>query len=128
MYYLPQEIETWYIIPAIRNLISCSLIKEYDLSYDEVGKILGITRAAVCQYSKGKRAYKLKFPKEINPKILNSCKVLVKDETKAVEEINKILDYIRTQEIKFSINGKLKGATLDGSQGVKFKDGNYRSA
>lgn len=127
MYYLPQEIEVWYVIPTIRSMISHCLIKEFDLTYEEAGKILGVSRAAVCQYIKGKRAMKIKFPKELNSRILSSCKVLIKDETKIIEELEKILNHIKNQEVQFSICGKTKESS-DDYKILKFTNGGYQKA
>lgn len=126
MYYLPQEIEVWYVIPAIRSWIARCLIDEFDASYEKIGKILGVSRAAISQYVKGKRAAKIKLPKELGPKILASCKVLTKDDTKAVEEIDKILAHIRSKGLTFSVCGKLKEGSLTDCSEVRFKEGNYR--
>lgn len=101
MYYLPQEIEVWYVIPAIRSQIARYLIEDFDASYERAGKILGVSRAAISQYVKGKRAAKIKLPKELSPKIMGACKTLVKDETKAVEEIDKILAHMRSKGLTF---------------------------
>ncbi|MFH1290035.1 MAG: hypothetical protein ABIH92_01365 [Nanoarchaeota archaeon] len=126
MYYLPQEIEVWYVIPAIRSWIARCLIEDFSASYEKVGNILGVSRAAISQYMKGKRAAKIKLPNELGPKIMSTCKVLHKDNTKAVEEIDKILAHIRSKGLPFSVCGKLREGVLDDCSEVKFKDGNYR--
>lgn len=126
MHYLPQEIETWFVIPAIRSAISHCLIEKHKLRYEEVGEILGITRAAVCQYVKGKRADKVKFSKEINQKIKESSKILTTEKTNAVEEISKILNCIRTQSVPFSIYENHRELTLNDGQKISFKNGNYQ--
>jgi predicted transcriptional regulator len=126
MYYLPQEIEVWYVIPAIRSQIARYLIEDFDASYERVGKILGVSRAAISQYVKGKRAAKIKLPKELGPKILATCKTLVKDETKTVEEIDKILAHMRAKSLTFSVCGKLKEGVLDDCSEVNFREGNYK--
>jgi len=54
MYSLPQEIEVWYIIPAIRKELARLLTKENNLSYEKVGGYLGISKAAVSQYLSNK--------------------------------------------------------------------------
>ncbi|MFH1802410.1 MAG: hypothetical protein ABH864_03065 [archaeon] len=126
MYYLPQEIEVWYVIPAVRSAIARCLIEDFNSSYERVGKILGVSRAAISQYVKGKRAAKIKLPNELGPKIMGACKILTKDETKAVDEINKLLEQLRSKGLIFSVCGKLKEGVLDECSEVKFKEGNYR--
>jgi predicted transcriptional regulator len=125
MYYLPQEIEVWYVIPALRSWISRCLIEDFDASYEKVGNILGVSRAAISQYVKGKRAAKIKLPDELGPKIMATCKILVKDETKSVDEIEKLLHHIRSKQLPFKVCGKLKEGVLDDCSHVKFRDGNY---
>lgn len=126
MYYLPQEIEVWYVIPALRSWIARCLIEEFDSSYEKVGNILGVSRAAISQYVKGKRAAKIKLPQELGPKIMGACKTLVKDNTKAVDEINKILEHMRTKGLTFSVCGKLKEGILEDCSEVNFREGNYK--
>ena len=126
MYYLPQEIEVWYVIPAIRSWIARCLIEDFNASYERVGNILGVSRAAISQYVKGKRAAKIKLPKELGPKIMNTCKLLNKDESKSVEEINKILSHIRMKSVPFSVCGKLKDGVLEDCSEVRFTNGNYK--
>ena len=60
MYLLPQEIEVWYIIPAIRKELAKLLTQKYELSYDKAGVILGVSKAAISQYLSNKRANKIK--------------------------------------------------------------------
>lgn len=126
MYYLPQEIEVWYVIPAIRSWIARCLIEDFDSSYEKVGNILGVSRAAISQYVKGKRAAKIKLPNELGPKIMSSCKILNKDPAKAVEEINGILDHIRKKGMTFSVCGKLKEGILEECSEVRYQNGNYK--
>ncbi len=125
MHYLPQEIEVWYVIPALRSQIARCLIEDFGTSYERIGNILGVSRAAISQYAKRKRAAKIKLPKELGPKIMGACKILVKDETKAVEEINKLLEIMRSRSLVFSVCGKLKEGVLDECSEVSFRDGNY---
>lgn len=58
---MPQEIEVWYLIPALRRELAKILIKEYGLTQRETAKRLGLTEAAVSQYLKEKRGKKLNF-------------------------------------------------------------------
>ncbi len=102
------------------------MIDDFGASYEKVGNVLGVSRAAISQYVKGKRAAKIKLPKELGPRIMSTCKVLAKDDTKAVEEIDKLLNHIRTKALPFAVCGKLKEGVLGDCSEVKFKDGNYR--
>ena len=66
---MPQEIEVFYILPAIRRDFSKIMIKK-GFTQREISKKLNITEAAVSQYISKKRASEVKFndtiKKEIN--------------------------------------------------------------
>ncbi len=61
---MPQEIEVWYLLPALRREIAKSLIKKNGLSQKETAKILGITEPAISQYLSSKRGKKMIFSKK----------------------------------------------------------------
>ena len=98
MYVLPQEIEVWYIIPAIRKEFAKQFVKEHKLSYEKAGNILGISKAAVSQYISNKRANKFTLPEAIKKEIQKSSKVIAKDHKQAVFEILRILDIIKKKK------------------------------
>jgi uncharacterized protein len=125
MDYLPQEIETWYIIPAIRREISKCLINDFQVSYEKIGFILGVSKAAISQYTKGKRAAKIELPKEIESKLMVTCKVLAKENTKAVQEITKLLNTIKEKSLVCKVCTKSTGGVLQDCKEIKFVDGNY---
>lgn len=127
MHFLPQEIEVWYIIPALRREIAKCLIKDYNLSYDKTGDLLGVTKSAVSQYLKGKRAAKIILPKEVNPLIMKSCELMVSNKSDSVKETMKILDFLKQKGLACEVCGKLKEGFLDDCKEIKFKDGNYYS-
>ncbi|MBW2972352.1 transcriptional regulator [Candidatus Woesearchaeota archaeon] len=52
---LPQEIELWYVIPAIRKALVTEL-KKHKMKQKDIAPLLGITEAAVSQYMRDKRA------------------------------------------------------------------------
>ena len=60
---MPQEIEVWYLIPALRRELAKVLIGEYGMSQKKVSEMFMITESAVSQYLKSKRGYELRFPK-----------------------------------------------------------------
>lgn len=101
MFKLPQEIEVWYIIPKIRSEIAKRLLKKGE-TYEEIGKILGITKAAVAHYIKNKRANKIKLSKKIDEEIDISTKKLLEKKSNFLIEVQKLLKLIR--ESKCSCN------------------------
>jgi len=52
---LPSEIEAKSLIPAIRAILAKKLIKEYKMKEEIVGKVLGVTQAAISNYVRGIR-------------------------------------------------------------------------
>jgi len=98
MYLLPQEIEVWYIIPGIRKELSSLFVKKYKLTYEKAGNILGISKAAVSQYLSNKRANKTKFPEIVKKEIEKSAKEIIKDNKKALIEIERIIKFIRAKK------------------------------
>jgi len=97
MYSLPQEIEVWYIIPAIRKELAKLFVKTHQLSYEKAGAILGISKAAISQYISNKRATKFKLPEAIKKEVAKSAKKLIKQPNQAPMEIEKILKIIRSK-------------------------------
>jgi hypothetical protein len=95
MYSLPQEIEVWYIIPAIRKEFARILTEKHSMTLEKAGNLIGVSKAAISQYLSNKRAGKFKLPKEIKKEIEKSANIIAKDEKKAIEEIERILDLIR---------------------------------
>lgn len=95
MYSLPQEIEVWYIIPAIRKELAILLIKEYGLSYEKTGNILGISKAAVSQYVSNKRANKIKLSNKVKKEIGESARKIYESPRTAISEIQKILKFMK---------------------------------
>ena len=95
MYALPQEIEVWYIIPAIRKELAKQLIKKHSLPYSKTGKILGISKSAVSQYISNKRGNKFIIPPEIKEKVAISTEIIAKNPERAIYEIEKLLKLIK---------------------------------
>ena len=92
--YQPQEIEVWYVIPAIRKQIAKEL-KNFGKNQTEISSILGITKAAVSQYFSQKRGKNIVFSKNIELKIKNSAEKISKNPENLTIEIQKIVQEIR---------------------------------
>jgi len=121
MYTLPQEIEVWYIIPAIRKKLATCLIQDHKATYQKTGDILGITKAAVSQYLKNKRAAKIELPKEIDGKIMKTCSILLKNKSNAVKEIDKILKIIIKKDLPCRVCKSNTGGALADCKEIRIK-------
>ena len=112
MYLLPQEIEVWYVIPAIRKELAKLLTKKYELSYEKVGVILGVSKAAVSQYLSNKRANKIKLNINTKKEIVQSAKVIMKDSKMALNEIQRILKFMKDNRCLCDVCKKYNRAVL----------------
>ncbi|MEX0920126.1 MAG: hypothetical protein WDZ69_00915 [Candidatus Pacearchaeota archaeon] len=119
MYTLPQEIETWYIIPAIRREISISLSKDYGVSYQNIGVLLGISKAAVSQYLRKKRASKIKLHPKAMDQVKKSADKLFHGKSDSLREITKILNLIKKKKLHCEICGKMINGVLHDCKEIK---------
>ncbi len=87
---LPQELEVWYLIPALRRELAKILIYDFGMSQKKASQILGITESAISQYLKSKRGSELKFSKEEIEKIRESAYNIVENKSGVNEEIYKL--------------------------------------
>ncbi len=90
---MPQEIITWYLLPAIRRDIAKNMIKN-GMSQRQVARRLGMTDAAISQYINGKRAYDVKLEPSVKRMISNSAKRIMKS-SDVIGEVNSICDFCR---------------------------------
>ena len=98
MYLLPQEIEVWYIIPAVRKELARQLTQKHGLSYEKTGNILGISKAAVSQYLSNKRANKIKLSSEIKEEISKSAGMMAENPKIALMEVQRILKIMKEKK------------------------------
>ena len=103
MFKLHQEIEVWYIIPAVRKELAKLLVSKHGLSYEKTGNILGISKAAVSQYISNKRANKIMLSPKVFEEIEKSAEVLYENPKMAVHEIQKILRFIKTERVTCTV-------------------------
>ncbi len=74
---MPQEIEVWYVFPAIRREFAKELLIK-GFSQKQIASKMGLTQAAVSQYIKSKRATNLVFEKEVKNEIKKAVNRFVK--------------------------------------------------
>jgi predicted transcriptional regulator len=116
---LVQELEVWYVIPAIRRELARCFINEHAISYDKIGKILGISKAAVSQYVQNKRAAKIKLPEQALLEVCKSCNKMVKGKSNSVEEITKILDFIKKKKLACEVCDRSPQGILEGCKEIR---------
>ncbi|RLE38649.1 hypothetical protein DRJ17_03250 [Candidatus Woesearchaeota archaeon] len=87
---MPQEIEVWFVLPAIRKELAKAMIVN-GATQREIAKIMGITEAAVSQYMKGKRATEVQFSKDIKMEIEKTARAILKEGGKYMCEMNRLM-------------------------------------
>ncbi|MBS3138231.1 hypothetical protein J4207_00835 [Candidatus Woesearchaeota archaeon] len=68
----PQEIEVWYVLPAIRKAFAIEMIKT-GTPQKKIAQLMGITEAAISQYKSDKRAH-IPLTDEIRKEVEKSVK------------------------------------------------------
>jgi len=108
----PQEIEVWYILPAIRKELAVSL-KQKGLEQKKIAQILGVTEPAVSYYTNNKRASNLEFSPEIKSEITKSVMIIEKDKSKVMKEMQRILSLPQIKKLICKLHKKEGGAEED---------------
>jgi len=85
----PQEVEVFYILPALRRELALAL-KATGISQKEIAGRLGVTEPAISQYLSSKRASLVKFNDNITTAIKESAE-RIKDEVTLMREMQRLL-------------------------------------
>lgn len=111
---MPQEIEVWYLLPALRREIARFLIKDFKLSQKKAAEILGVTEAAVSQYFKSKRGNEIKFSLKDLGKIKQVSKKIVENPGKLMDHLYELSIYFRGSKVVCDIHrGKDKNVSKE---------------
>ncbi len=97
----PQEVEVWFVMPALRRQFVFSL-KKQGLKQKNIAKMLGITEAAVSQYLRNKRGDAIKFSEGVLKEVEATCARIV-DNNSFRTEFQNILKKIRESRYICSI-------------------------
>ncbi len=100
----PQEIEVWYVLPALRRALSEEMLK-LGLKQKDIAARLHVTAAAVSQYLKSKRANELSFPASIKKAVQSSAKKVAKDSNPNAE-IQRLCRIIRAEGLLCKLHRK----------------------
>lgn len=86
----PQEIEVWYILPAIRAELAKAM-KEFGLGQNKIAEHLNITEGAVSQYISGKRAAEFKFDSKHKENVKEAAKRIAFEKAHVIREVQQLL-------------------------------------
>ncbi len=86
---MPQEIEVWYVIPAIRRELTKALLGK-GLTQKKIAALLEVTEPAISQYLKSKRAKQVVFDKKIIAEINKAADGIIKSPVCVMMEIQKL--------------------------------------
>jgi len=103
---MPQEIEVWYLMPALRRKLAEILVKEFLVSQKKISEIFGITPAAVSNYLKSKRGNAVSFSGKELKEIKKTAKIILNDEKNAVKHFYNLSVSFRNQNIVCKIHKK----------------------
>ncbi|MBW3023280.1 helix-turn-helix domain-containing protein [Candidatus Woesearchaeota archaeon] len=101
---LPQELEVWYVLPALRRELAVAM-KKQGLKQKAISKKLGLTESAVSQYFKKKRANEVSFNSRIKQKITESAKKIIGDHC-LIFELNKLCKLVKKEKLLCKIHKK----------------------
>ncbi|MBW2969603.1 hypothetical protein KY309_00970 [Candidatus Woesearchaeota archaeon] len=93
----PQEIEVFYVIPALRRELAVCM-KGSGKSQKVIAGLLGVTEAAVSHYFSSKRASQLKFGSNLKKEIFESA-ARISDELSLMREMQRLLQLARVERV-----------------------------
>ncbi len=93
----PQEVEVFYILPAIRSRMAAAM-KEQGMSQKDIARLLCVRESTISQYISSKRAAGVKFNDNINKEIAAAVK-RIKTKSDLVRETQNILAMARSEKI-----------------------------
>ncbi len=99
----PQELEVWYLLPAIRREFT-RLMLGHGLKKTEIARIMSISKPAVSMYISSKRGSDVVFNKRLTAEIKRSVKNLVMKKTNAMLELQKICGMARKERLVCTIH------------------------
>ena len=103
---MPQEIEVWYIIPALRRELAKSMVADLKLTQKGIAKAMGITEAAVSQYIHSKRAKEVVFGKDILKEVKKSAKVIAENNEMLIQEMVRLTRLTEVKHVMCDLHKK----------------------
>ena len=103
---LPQELEVWYVIPAIRKELA-SAMKSNGLKQVEIAKRLGVTKSAITQYINESRGNEIKLNERIKKEVVGSAQK-INNTMDTIREIQYLLSVTREEKVICQIHKNLE--------------------
>lgn len=101
---LPQEIEVWDILPAIRKAFAKIFVDDFKLSQKRTAELLQLTEPAVSQYLKEKRAKNIMLNDAVRNEIKISAKKILDHNSLLFKEMKRICDLVEVKKIVCQIH------------------------
>ena len=92
---MPQEIEVWYLIPALRKEFAKIFINDYGLSQKKAAEILGITNSAISQYLSLKRGNEMNFNKKERELVKKAAKEVIEKNSEFIKKLYELCILLR---------------------------------
>jgi len=103
---MPQEIEVWYIIPAIRRELAKSMIDDFKFTQKQVANHMALTEAAVSQYLNLKRAKEVIFTQAVLEEIKKSASSIIENNITLVPEMLRLCHLTDVKQVMCDIHKK----------------------
>ena len=105
----PQEIEVWYILPAVRRELAKIMISTKGMSQKQAAKVLYLTEPAISQYLKEKRGKDVKFNNAVQQEMKKSVDTILANPSPSslISELQRILKVTKQNMILFSVHKKI---------------------
>lgn len=102
----PQEIEVWYVLPAIRKALALILINKFKLSQKKAAELLDLRESTVSQYVKGRRVKESILDKHIEKEIERSAQRIFESKKELINEVQRLCSLIRGEKILCRLHKK----------------------
>ncbi len=106
---LPQELDVWYVLPAIRKEFALEMIKQ-GLTQREVAELLSLTEAAISHYKNENRAKEDLIDNATKAEIKKAVKRIIENNHLVFSEIMRIDNRLKQNGIFCKIH-KSKSST-----------------
>lgn len=111
----PCEVVVWYVLPTIRREIAKELVETYHMKQADVGRIFGVTDAAISQYLKKKRGGSAFIENsshygEFLEEVKRSAKLIVEEKSDMSVEMCRICSFIKTIGLLAEVYSETTGA------------------